>query len=122
MKNLITFLLLIALPSTAFSKARHITCPKKYPRIIKVPLGDAMIMEFPEKPKHALPGKQSFDFQYIGKDIGIQALRPGARANFFVYLGKSRCAFRLVSTSVGADDLVIVKYPRVKTIEVNYAK
>lgn len=107
---------------TAFSKARYITCPQKYPATIRVPLGDAMIMEFPEKPKHSLPGKNTFDFQYIDKDIGIKSLRSGGRANLFVYLGKKRCAFKLITTSTRSDDIVIIRYPKEKTIEVKYVK
>lgn len=107
---------------SALAKARYITCPQKYPATIKVPLGDAMIMEFPEKPKHSLPGKNDFDFQYIDKDIGIKSLSSGAKANLFVYLGKKRCAFKLKTTSSGSDDIVIVRYPKEKLIEVKYVK
>ena len=74
--------------TTTFSKARYITCPQKYPAKIRVPFGDAMIMEFPEKPKHSLPGKNDFDFQYIDKDIGIKSLRSGARANLFCRISR----------------------------------
>ena len=119
---LLSALLSILFTSEAHGKARYVTCPQKYPRTIKIPFGDAMIMEFPQKPKHALPGKQSFDFQYIGKDIGIQSLSAGAKANFFVYLGKVRCAFKLVTKSHNADDLVIIRLPKEKMIEVNYVK
>ena len=107
---------------TAFSKARYITCPQRYPVTIKVPLGDAMIMQFPEKPKHSLAGKNAFDFQYIDKDIGIKSLRGGAKANLFVYLGKKRCAFKLITTSTRSDDIVIIRYPKEKTIEAKYVK
>ncbi len=110
------------LTSNAFAKARYITCPQKYPATIRVPLGDAMIMEFPEKAKHSLAGKNSFDFQYIGKDIGIKSLRLGVKANLFVYLGKKRCAFKLITTNQRADDIVVVKYPKEKLIEVKYVK
>lgn len=116
-------LFLFACGNEAIAKARYIQCPVKYPKKIRVPLGDAMIVEFPEKPKHALPGKRSFDFQYIGNDIGIQSLRSGARANLFVYLGKKRCAFKLVtSPSAYADDVVIVTYPKEKSVEVKYVE
>lgn len=108
--------------TTALSKARYITCPQKYPATVRVPFGDAMIMEFPEKPKHSLPGKNDFDFQYIDKDIGIKSLRSGARANLFVYLGKRRCAFKLVTTQGHSDDIVVVRYPKEKTIEAKYVK
>ncbi|MCB0368375.1 MAG: hypothetical protein KDD45_02780, partial [Bdellovibrionales bacterium] len=100
---MVFFLLLCS--KSAFAKARYITCPEKYPAAIRVPLGDAMIMEFPEKPKHSLPGKNAFDFQYIGKDIGIKSLRENSKANLFVYLGKKRCAFKLISVSGKADDI-----------------
>ena len=116
------FMGLLFFSSQSFAKARYLTCPQKYPQTIRVPLGDAMIMEFPEKPKHSLPGKNAFDFQYIDNDIGIKSLRPGARANLFVYLGKKRCAFKLITTSAHSDDIVVVKYPKEKTIEAKYVK
>ena len=120
---IITIILFTGATQMAFAKARYIVCPKKYPKTVKVPFGDAMIMEFPEKPKHTLPGKRSFDFQYIGNDIGIQSLALGARANLFVYLGQRRCAFKLRTTrSSRADDVVIITYPKEETIEVKYAK
>lgn len=121
-KIFILSLLGILCTNTAFAKARYITCPQKYPATIRVPLGDAMIMEFPEKAKHSLAGKNSFDFQYIGKDIGIKSLRSGAKANLFVYLGKKRCAFKLISTNQSPDDIVVIKYPKEKLIEVKYVK
>lgn len=104
------------------AKARYITCPEKYPKVIRVPFANVMIMEFPEKPKHSLPGRAAFDFQYIGKDIGIKALTVGGRANLFVYLGKKRCAFKLVTTNSSSDDIVVIKYPKEKTIEAKYVK
>ena len=119
----ITILLIIlAFSINAFSKARYIYCPKKYPKQIRVPLGDAMVMEFPEKPKHSLPGKNAFDFQYIGKDIGIKSLRPNAKANLFIYLGKRRCAFKLITVSNKADDIVVIMYPKEKTIKAKYVE
>lgn len=121
MKILVLFSTLL-LSTTVFAKARYITCPQKYPATIRVPLGDAMIMQFPEKPKHSLPGKNSFDFQYIDKDIGIKSLRFGARANLFIYLNKKRCAFKLITTSSRADDIVIVRYPKEKTVEAKYVQ
>ena len=121
MKVLILFSIFLFSVS-AFSKARYITCPEKYPVTIRVPLGDAMIMEFPEKPKHSLPGKNAFDFQYIDKDIGIKSLRSGEKANLFVYLGKKRCAFKLMTTQSHSDDIVIVRYPKEKTVEAKYVK
>ena len=107
---------------SVFSKARYITCPQKYPATIRVPLGDAMIIEFPEKPKHSLPGKNSFDFQYIDKDIGIKSLKASEKANLFVYLGKRRCAFKLITTKTRSDDIVVIRYPKEKIIEAKYVK
>lgn len=121
-KNFLLLLVLILASNNLMAKARYITCPQKYPATIRIPLGDAMIMEFPEKAKHSLAGKTAFDFQYIGKDIGIKSLRAGASANLFVYLGKKRCAFKLISTNTSADDIVVIKYPKEKLIEVKYAK
>ena len=98
------------------------TCPQKHPRVIRVPYANVMILEFPEKPKHSLPGKNVFDFQFIGKDIGIKALQSKGHANFFVYLGKKRCAFKLITTKSRSDDIVIVSYPKQKTVEAKYVK
>jgi hypothetical protein len=121
-RSIFLFIVGIFLSTGAFAKARYITCPQKYPATIRVPLGDAMIMEFPEKAKHSLAGKNSFDFQYIGKDIGIKSLKSAAKANLFVYLGKKRCAFKLITTGQRADDIVVIRYPKEKLIEVKYAK
>lgn len=119
---IITIILFTGATQMAFAKARYIVCPKKYPKIVKVPFGDAMIMEFPEKPKHALPGKRSFDFQYIGNDIAIQSLVAGSRANFYVYLGKRRCAFKLITKTSYADDVVIVTFEKEESVEVKYVR
>lgn len=119
---LILLACLLRATTPAHAKARYVTCPQKYPALIKVPLGDAMVMEFPEKPKHSLPGKNDFDFQYIDKDIGIKSMRAGTKANLFVYLGKRRCAFKLISSTSGSDDIVVVKYPKEETIEAKYVR
>ena len=114
------FMIVLSATSTSFGKARYVTCPQKYPATIRVPFANVMIMEFPERPKHSLPGKNTFDFQYIGNDIGIKALKSGGRANLFVYLGKKRCAFKLITTTYSSDDIVVIKYPKEKTIEAKY--
>ncbi len=119
--KLIIFIILTTSLS-CFAKARYLTCPERFPQTIKVPFGDVMIMEFPEKPKQSLPGKTQFDFQYIGNDIGIKGLQLNATANLFVYLGKKRCAFRLVSTQTKQDDIVVISYPKEKIIEAKYVK
>lgn len=121
LNKLFAFILTISSLS-CFAKARYLTCPERFPQTIRVPFGDVMIMEFPEKPKQSLPGKIQFDFQYIGKDIGIKALQLNASANFFVYLGKKRCAFKLVSSQSNKDDIVVITYPKEKVIEAKYVR
>ncbi len=121
LSNLV-FVFVICFSGASFAKARYLTCPQKYPQQIRVPLGDAMVMEFPEKAKDSLPGKSGFDLKYIGKDIGIKALRSGARANLFVYLGSKRCAFKLVATTTRSDDIVVIRYPKEELIEVKYVE
>ncbi|MBT4762918.1 MAG: hypothetical protein HOO06_14585 [Bdellovibrionaceae bacterium] len=116
------FIILLLFTSEAYSKARYVFCPQKYPAVIRVPFANVMVMEFPEKPKHSLAGRNSFDFQYIGNDIGIKALTAGGHANLFIYLGKKRCAFKLVTTKSRADDIVVIKYSKEKNIEVNYVQ
>ena len=108
--------------SSSQAKARYITCPEKYPQTIRVPFNNVMIMQFPEKPKHSLPGKKDFDFQYIDKDIGIKALKQEGKANFFVYLGKKRCAFKLITSTSYSDDIVVILYSKEKTIEAKYVE
>lgn len=119
---ILAFTLLFGFHEELFAKARYITCPEKYPKEIRVPFNNVMIMQFPEKPKHSLPGKNDFDFQYIDKDIGIKALTSHGRANFFVYLGKKRCAFKLITTSSYSDDIVVVTYAKEKTVEAQYVE
>lgn len=121
-RNSFLLLIIILFSLNLFAKERKVTCPRKYPQTIRVPFNDVMVLAFPEKPKHSLPGKTDFDFQYIGNDIGIKGLVKEARANMFVYLGKSRCAFKLVSTTGRSDDIVTVRYPKEKTVEVKYVK
>ena len=122
LKYFFLILALFQIEGRAFAKARYVTCPEQYPKTIRVPFNNVMIMQFPEKPKHSLPGKNDFDFQYIDKDIGIKALRQGGQANFFVYLGKKRCAFKLVTTTTYSDDIVVVNYPKEKTVEAKYVE
>ena len=123
MKLVTVFLLTIGLTSPAFAKrARSMTCPKKWPGKIYVPFNDVMTIEFPEKPKTSLPGNQNFDFQFIGEDLAIKGLSPKSRANLFVYLRSDKCMFKLITVLGNSDDVVRIKYPKEKTIEVKYVK
>ena len=114
-------LFLWALPAFA-KKARTLTCPRKYPKTIKVPFNNVMTLEFPEKPKDSLPGNKQFDFKFIANDLAIKSLVPKARANLFVYLGKRKCSFKLVTVYSNADDIVFIKYPKEKIVEAKYVR
>lgn len=121
-KRLYLILGLVCFHGELQAKARTIICPENYPQTIRVPFNNVMIMQFPEKPKHSLPGKNNFDFKYINQDIGIKALSPKGQANLFVYLGKKRCAFKLITTSNYSDDIVVIQYPKEKNVEAQYVR
>ena len=121
MKKIASGFLILLLSTVAHAKARYLNCPVKNPRTVRVPLDDVLIMQFPEKPEHSLAGKNAFDFKYIGSDIGIKSVKPNAKSNLFVYLGKKRCAFRLITVNSKSDDVVVVSYPKEKFVEVKYA-
>lgn len=116
------FLPLISIAAPAAKKTRIVECQAGAPILIKVPLGDVMVLEFPERPNESLPGKREFDFKFVGKDLAIKSLVPGSSANLFVYLNRKRCAFKLATTTMGSDDIVVVQYPREKTIEAKYVE
>ena len=124
MSSFILTVIILSLSTVpAFAKkTRYLTCPHKYPKSIRVPFNDVMTLEFPEKPRDSLPGNNRFDFKFIGNDLAIKSLSLRARANLFVYLGKRKCVFKLITTRKNSDDVVIVRYPKEKVIEVKYVK
>lgn len=114
------FFLLFKTNGLIAKQARVISCESSLPRIIRVPPGDVMVIEFPERPNESLPGKTDFDFKFIGNDLAIKSLRPGVSTNLFVYLNKRRCSFKIIATSENSDDIVQVEYPKETLIEVKY--
>lgn len=112
----------LSLPTAQAKKVRSLTCPKNYPATIKIPFNDVMTIEFPEKPRTSLPGNNKFDFKFIDNDLAVKSLSSNGSANLFVYLKNDKCVFKLVTRTRGADDVVRVKYPKEKTIEVEYVR
>jgi hypothetical protein len=102
------------------SKEKFLPCDDMKTQKIHVALGRLTVLSFPVKPKEILPGESSFDFKQIKNDLAIKALRPGAKTNVFVYMAERRCAFDLVTVPFGGDDIIFIKDPKDKQLEVNF--
>lgn len=126
MKTLLASLLLM-IPIYAFSqskfsakKEKSLVCDDSKTQRVSVSLGRLTILNFPVTPKEILPGENSFDFRQIKNDLAVKALRPGARTNVFVYMAERRCAFDLVTVGSGGDDIIFIRDPKDRQMEVNY--
>lgn len=126
MKTLL-MVLLLTFPLSSFSqskallkKEKSLLCDDSKTQRVSVSLGRLTILNFPVTPKEILPGENSFDFRQIKNDLAIKALRPGARTNVFVYMSERRCAFDLVTVGSGGDDIIFIRDPKDRQMEVNY--
>ena len=114
---------LIAKAKEPLNSARRenvLICDDAHTQRVAVALGRLTILSFPVTPKDILPGENSFDFRQIKNDLAIKALKPRAHTNVFVYLNEPRCAFDAVSVSNGGDDIIFVRDPKDKQMEVNF--
>ncbi len=102
------------------SKEKSLPCDDVKTQKVRVALGRLTILSFPIKPKDILPGESSFDFRQIKNDLAIKALRPNAKTNVFVYMLERRCAFDIITVPSGGDDIIFVRDPKDKQLEVNF--
>lgn len=125
MSKILTLLLFLPALSFAQSKApakkeKTLVCDDSKTQRVSVAIGRLTILSFPVTPKEILPGESSFDFRQIKNDLAIKALRVGARTNVFVYMAERRCAFDLVTVGSGGDDIIFIRDPKDRQMEVNY--
>ncbi|GIL18752.1 hypothetical protein [Bdellovibrio sp.] len=125
MKTLLALLLIFPLWSFGQTKAppkkeKTLVCDDSKTQRVSVSLGRLTILNFPVTPKEILPGENSFDFRQIKNDLAIKSLRPGARTNVFVYMAERRCAFDLVTVGSGGDDIIFIRDPKDRQMEVSY--
>lgn len=117
-------LALLLVPSGSFAapakKEKTLVCDDSKTQRVSVSLGRLTILSFPVTPKEILPGENSFDFRQIKNDLAIKSLRSGARTNVFVYMAERRCAFDLVTVGSGGDDIIFIRDPKDRQMEVNY--
>lgn len=114
------FLFLWVLTSQAKELSKTITCDEFKPKTVRVNFGRLTMINFPVTPKEILPGEAVFDFKQIKSDLAIKALKPGAKTNIFVYMQERRCSFNLTTVSSGGDDILYVRDPKDRQIEVKF--
>ena len=121
---LIGFLLIIddseAKTINPVAKEKWLPCDDTKTQKIRVAMGRLTMLSFPVKPKEILPGENSFDFKQIKNDLAIKALRSNAKTNVFVYMAERRCAFDVLTVASGGDDIIFVRDPKDKQLEVNF--
>lgn len=125
MKRLITFIIFypilsFAKPQAVIKKEKTLVCDESKTQKVSVSQGRLTILSFPVTPKKILPGENSFDFHQIKNDLAIKSLRAGARTNVFVYMTERRCAFDLVTVAAGGDDIIFIRDPKDRQMEVSY--
>lgn len=113
-------LLGVAQSKSPVKKEKTLVCDDSKTQRVSVAIGRLTILSFPVTPKEILPGESSFDFRQIKNDLAIKALRVGARTNVFVYMAERRCAFDLVTVGSGGDDIIFIRDPKDRQMEVNY--
>lgn len=77
-------------------------------------------LSFLEAPKEVVQGDNSFDFKRVQNEVFIKALSASSKTNVFVFVGKKRCRFDLVSSEYGTDDLLEVREPTENLMEVQF--
>lgn len=107
-------------PVAQSRKEKVLICDDSKTQRVNLALGRITILTFPVTPKKIIPGENSFDFQQIKNDLAIKALRAGAKTNVFVYMAERRCAFDLVTTPSGGDDIIFIRDPKDRQMEVNF--
>ncbi|MES3038359.1 MAG: hypothetical protein V4736_10675 [Bdellovibrionota bacterium] len=101
-------------------KEKTVPCDDAKTQKIHVAFGRLTILSFPVAPKDVLPGENNFDFKQIKNDLAVKSLRFGSKTNVFIYLAERRCAFDLVTVPSGGDDIVFVRDPKDKQLQVDF--
>ncbi|MBK9293312.1 MAG: hypothetical protein IPM57_02540 [Oligoflexia bacterium] len=115
------FLLLFwAFTLQAKENGKVIVCDEYKAKTVRVATGRLTVINFPVTPKEIMPGEATFDFKQLKNDLAIKSLRPGAKTNIFVYMQERRCSFNLVTVSGDGDDILYVRDPKDRQIEVKF--
>lgn len=119
----LVFLIFVFSPLLTFAKeaGRTLPCDDSKPQIVHVGLGRITILSFPLIPKEVLPGENVFDFKQIKNDLAIKALRGTSRTNVVVYLQERRCAFDLIAVQGRGDDIIDIRDPRDRKLDVKFS-
>ncbi len=76
-------------------------------------------LSFPARPQKVLLGrKNSFGLEYVENDIGIAPLSSNSASNLTAYLDGRRYAFKLVTSEINADDLILVRDSLEKNLKI----
>lgn len=113
-------LLFWAFTLQAKENGKIIICDEYKAKTIRVGNGRLTVVNFPVAPKEIMPGESTFDFKQIKNDLAIKSLKPGARTNIFVYMQERRCTFNLITVSGESDDILYVRDPKDRQIEVKF--
>jgi hypothetical protein len=115
-----TVLLLIPILTFAKEQERTLPCDDSKPQVVHVGLGRITVLSFPLAPKEVLPGENVFDFKQIKNDLAIKALRGTSRTNVVVYLQERRCAFDLVAVQGRGDDIISIRDPKDRRLDLKF--
>lgn len=118
------FILLLLIFTVGLAEAKvkkTIPCDEATPQIVTIPVGRVTVLNFPTNPKEIVPGEAGFDFKTIRQDLVLKVMRMGAKTNLFVYLEARRCFFHLVASTSG-DEILFVRDPKEKNLEVKFVK
>ena len=105
--------------STAYGAPKTLPCDELRSQQVTVPYGRVTVLSFPISPKEVVPGEAGFDFKKIRNDLVIKAMRGGSKTNLIVYLEGRRCAFH-INSAVTGDEILLIRDPKEKTIEVKF--
>ena len=103
---------------TDSSNEKSVLCDETRMQKVRVTYGRHTTLNFPGTPKDIIPGAAVFDFKRIRNDLAIISLKPGAHTGITVYLRERRCAFDLITVGSGGDDILFVKDPQDRQLEV----
>lgn len=101
------------------SDVKTILCTSKK-NVVLVSTKRLTALSFLEPPKEVVQGDNSFDFKRVQNEIFIKSLSASSKTNVFVFVGKKRCRFDLVTSEYGTDDLLEVREPTENLMEVQF--
>jgi hypothetical protein len=115
----VAFLCLILVPAIGFAgKVRRLSVSPDGIVEIRVSTKGTTI-SFPSRPQKVLLGrKNSFGLEYVENDIGISPLSSTSASNLTAYLDGRRYAFKLITSEVNADDLILIRDSLEKNLKI----